>query len=195
MDRELTLDARCPACGAAQLVMRSFVEKLPYFGETLNTSVSCPRCDFRHANSMQLEMHPPSRHTLRFRMPRDAGVRVVRSHSGTWRLPELGFVAEPAEVSEAFVTNLEGMLERVWDVLVRARLMFPEPERRERAEALIERLRRIREGEEEATLVLEDPHGNSAIHGEGVHVEALTEAEAALLRTGVIVVDREDLPG
>lgn len=192
--RELTLDARCPACQAG-LVVRSGVEELPYFGETLLTSIVCTRCAFKHSTSMVLEQREPSRHVLRFRAPRDLGVRVVRSPSGTWRVPELGFAAEPAEASEAFVSNVEGVLERVRDVLVRAQLVFPEPERRARAEELLARLQRIREGHEEATLVLEDPHGTSAILSERARVEKLGPEEAALLRTGMLLLDADELKG
>jgi zinc finger protein len=193
VQREFTLDARCPACGAANLVVRSMTQDLPYFGATLLTTVECPRCDFRHATSMQLEQKPPRRHTLRIERAEDLEARVVRSHSGTFRVPELGFAAEPAEASEAFVSNVEGVLDRVRDVLVRARLLFADDERGARAEELLAKLQAIREGREPATLVLEDPHGNSAILSERAVIEALSAEEAALLRTGVMVLDREDL--
>jgi zinc finger protein len=193
VDRELRIDARCPACGGT-LVMRSSTEKLPYFGDTLHTAVVCEQCDFRHSTSMQLEVKPAQRHTLRFLLPRDAGVRVVRSHSGTYRVPELGFAAEPAEASEAFVSNLEGVLDRVRDVLLRARMMFDD-ERRDRAEELLGKVQRIKAGDEEATLVLEDPYGNSAILSDRAEVARLSDEEAALLRTGVVLLDPADLQG
>lgn len=192
MERELALDARCPACGGT-LTMRSATQKLPYFGDTLHTTVLCQGCDFKHATSMVLEVHPPARHTLRFRLPEDAGVRVVRSHSGTYRVPELGFVAEPAEASEAFVSNVEGVLDRVGDVLVRARLMFEEEAQQARAEELLARLQRIRDGEEGATLVLEDPYGNSQILSDRAERVAISQEEAALLKTGVVLLDARDL--
>jgi zinc finger protein len=193
VEREVVLDARCPACASPALVMRSQVERLPYFGETLFTTVLCQRCDFRHGSQMQLEVRPPARHTLRFALPRDAGVRVVRSHSGTWRIPELGFLAEPAEASEAFVSNLEGLLERVRDILVRARTMFDAPGEQAAVEARLLHLQRIMDGAEQGTLVVEDPNGTSAILGEGVVVEALTQEEAGQLRTGVVLLDAADL--
>lgn len=191
--REIALDARCPGCGAPRLTLRSMTEQLPYLGDTLLTTVECARCDFKHSAQMVLAQRPPARHTLRLRAPADLGLRVVRSPSGTYRIPELGFVAEPAEASEAFVSNVEGVLERVRDVLVRARTMFPEPERRAKAEELLAKLQRIVEGREGATLILEDPFGTSAILGDKARVEALSEDEAALLRTGYILVDPRDL--
>ena len=192
MDRETTLDARCPACGAANLLLRSLTEKLPYLGDTLHTTVLCESCDFKHATSMVLEQRPPARHTLHFRAPADLEVRVVRSHSGTFRVPELGFTAEPAEASEAFVSNLEGILERIRDVLLRATLMFDD-ERRDRAFELLLKLQRVKDGEEPATLVVEDPYGMSAILDDRTQVVPLSDEEAALLRTGVVLLDLDEL--
>jgi zinc finger protein len=189
VQRELALDAKCPACGAPNLVLRSMTQEMPYFGDTLHTVVECPRCDFKHSSSLILQQREPARHTLRFRAPQDLGVRVVRSHSGTYRIPELGFVAEPAEASESFVSNVEGVLDRVQEVLVRARLLFEEEDRRAAAEALLAKLQRIREGREEATLVLEDPFGNSGIHSPQAEVQKLSAEEAALLRTGVVFLE------
>jgi zinc finger protein ZPR1 len=168
-------------------------QDMPFFGPTLHTVVDCPACGFKHASSMVLQQHPPAKHTLRFRAPTDLGVRVVRSDSCTYSIPELGFRAEPAEASEAFVSNVQGVLERVRDVLLRARLLVEERERKARAEELLAQLQRILDGNEDATLVLEDPFGNSGIHSARAQNQRLTEAEAAALRSGRVMVDAEDL--
>ena len=170
-------------------------QDMPFFGPTLHTVVECPACGFRHVSSMVLRQGPPARHTFHFRAPADLAVRVVRADSCTYSVPELGFTAEPAEASEAFVSNVEGVLERVRDILVRARLLVGEHGQRARAEELLVQLQRIVDGKEGATLVLEDPFGNSAIHSERTLTESLTEEEAAALRSGRVVIDAEDLPG
>jgi C4-type Zn-finger protein len=81
----------------------------------------------------------------------------------------------------------------VRDILVRARVMYAEDERGAQAEALLLKLQRIVEGKEGATLVLEDPHGTSAILSEQASREKLSPDEAALLRTGVIMLDARDV--
>jgi zinc finger protein len=193
VQREFTLDARCPACGASQLTMRSMAEDLPYFGQSLITTLACAQCGLRHTTTMVLEQHAPRRATLRFRAPEDLSVRVVRSDSCSYTIPELGFKAEPSTASEAFVTNLEGILERVRDVLVRTRLIVDRPEARAKAEELLDKLQRIQEGREPATLVLDDPYGNSQIASDRAVVEELGEEEARSLATGRAVLDVGDV--
>lgn len=190
---EQVVDARCPACHAVGLTLRTMTQTLPYFGDCLLTTVQCERCGFRHGDTMVMEQRPPARHTFRVERAEDLAVRVVRSPSGTYRVPELGFAAEPGEGSESFVSNVEGVLDRVQEALVRARLVFPDEERRERAEALLVRVARMVEAQEPFTLVLEDPFGNSAILSERTQVEALTAEEAGRLRTGMTILDVQDL--
>jgi zinc finger protein len=193
--RELAVDARCPACHGAGLTLRTMTQTMPYFGDVLLTTVQCDRCGFRHSDTMVMQQRPAARHTLRVERAEDLEARVVRSHSGTYRVPELGFSAEPGEGSESFVSNVEGVLDRVQEVLVRARLMFPDPPRRERAEELLGRLARMMEGREPFTLVVEDPFGNSAILSERARQELLSEEEAGKLRTGMVILDAQDLQG
>lgn len=193
MQREFTLDARCPACKASNLTLRSMTQDMPFFGATLHSVVECPRCGFKHASSMVLEQRAPARHTLVLRSRDDLQTRVVRSDSCTYAIPELGFRAEPAEASEAFVSNVEGVLERVREVLLRARLMFDDAATQAKAEELLAKLQRIADGLEPATLVLEDPYGNSAIHSDRAQVQAMSEEEVAGLRSGRTVVDAGDL--
>ncbi|MCA1813903.1 MAG: ZPR1 zinc finger domain-containing protein [Halobacteriales archaeon] len=195
VQRELKVDARCPACQSMGLMLRTMTQTMPYFGDVLLTTVQCDACGFKHSDTMVMTQRPPARHTLRVAEKQDLEARVVRSHSGTYRIPELGFAAEPGEGSESFVSNVEGVLGRVQEVLVRARLMFPDVARQARAEELLALLARMVQGEEPFTLVLEDPFGNSAILSERTQVEALTEAQASELRTGMTILDVEDLQG
>lgn len=192
-ERELEVDARCPACRSPGLTLRSTTRALPYFGDVLLTTVLCERCGFRHSDTLVMQQRDPARHILRVEGRADLAARVVRSPSGTYRVPELGFTAEPGEGSESFVSNVEGVLARVQEALVRARLMFPDEERRARAEELLARAARMADGREPFTLVLEDPFGSSAILSGKARVEPLGAEEAARLRTGVVLLDARDL--
>ena len=195
MLHELPVDASCPACGKPKLVLRTSADSLAYFGDALHSVLLCGACGYKQARTTFLEMRPPARCTLRFRAPGDLAVRVVRSYNAEWRVPELGFTATPSEASEAFVSNIEGMLERIRDVLVRAVVL--DADARPQAEALLAKLDRILHGHEEATLVLEDPAGHSAILSERTVIEPLdpAEAEAMLAATHAGFVDATDLAG
>src|SRR3990170_4606625 len=94
--REVALESACPMCGAQPLLMRSLRLDIPYFGDALQTTVLCRECGFRHE---------------------DVIARVVRSSSCTIRIPEVGAVMEPGPQSEAFISNVEGVLGRFRDIL------------------------------------------------------------------------------
>ncbi|MDD1666900.1 MAG: hypothetical protein LUO96_00385, partial [Methanomicrobiales archaeon] len=69
---------------------------------------------------------------------------------------------DPGPACEGFVSNVEGILERIEDVLGTV-LTWAEGEERENALTLGERIRLAREGSVPFTLTIEDPTGNSAI--------------------------------
>jgi zinc finger protein len=61
---------------------------------------------------------------------------------------------------------------------------------RKKADELIEKLEEVKLGKEKITLILEDPLGHSAIIGDGVKEELLTEDEIALLSDNTIIMDK-----
>jgi zinc finger protein len=92
----------------------------------------------------------------------DLMVRVVRSASAKVQIPELGVEIDPGPACEGFVSNVEGVIERIDDV-VSGVLTWAEGEERENALALQERIGLAREGSIPFTLTIEDQSGNSAI--------------------------------
>ncbi|MHB8586169.1 MAG: ZPR1 zinc finger domain-containing protein [Thermoplasmatota archaeon] len=190
---EQPVDAACPACQSTGLLLRTALINIPYFGEALETFLHCPRCGFRHADFLVLGEHEPVRWFIPIsRATMEA--RVVRSSSGTWRIPELGFNAEPTALSESFITNVEGMLYRARDVIERAKhLNEDDAEKMQVAVMLMAKADRIAAGEEEATLVLEDPMGNSLIAHPAAERMVLSEEEARKLKSSVIILDSSDL--
>ncbi len=136
-----------------------------------------------------MAQHEPVHYELEIRREEDLNARVVRSTSGTIRIPELGIDIEPGPASESFVSNIEGVLERVEEVLEMVQ-RWGEKEKVERASELLFMIERIKAGEYEITVIIEDPLGNSAIIAENAVRRELTEEEAALLKTGAIVFEK-----
>jgi zinc finger protein len=114
----------------------------------------------------------------------------VRSTSGTIRIPELGVDIEPGPASESFISNIEGVLDRVTGILEMV-IRWGEDDKTERALELLSVIEKIMEGNYEITVVIEDPLGNSAIFAENAICRELTEEEAACLKTGMIVFEKE----
>lgn len=189
---EQAVDAACPACATSGILLATLEIDIPYFGRAIQTVLRCERCGFRHADFLVLDQREPVRWTIPVRAD-TLDARVVRSSSGTWRIPELGFLAEPSAASESFVTNVEGILDRARDVVLASRSIFhDEPEKLAAAAGILERIDRIVEGLDPATLVVEDPWGNSLIASPHAVREALTPEEVEGLATGILVFDKDD---
>lgn len=182
--REMPVEGPCPSCGRPGLVMRSLALDLPYFGEALQTTVLCPACAFRHADLLLTKEGAPVRYELEVRSAEDLSARVVRSASGTIRIPELGVRVEPGPAAEAFVSNAEGVLHRVRDIVgIATRSADTDAERR-KGERTLTRIDEMIGGRRPFTLILEDPSGNSAILHPRATKRALTAKQAARLKMG-----------
>ncbi len=177
----------CPACGR-ELRLIATTYEAPFFGKILVTSVSC-ECGFRHADSIVADVKEPTRFTIKIRSD-NLYTKVIRSTSGTIRIPEIGVDIEPGPASQAFITNLEGILDRVESIVRTAmRWNVDDEEKVRRCEWILERIRKTIEGEDELTLVLEDPFGNSLILSDEAFRERMSEEEASGLKTGMTVIE------
>jgi len=172
------------------LTLLSTQVNIPYFGDALESTLRCEACGFRHADFMILGEKEPVRLTLRAKDESALRVRVIRSNSGTIRIPEIGFTAEPSHLSESYVSNVEGVLERAKDILLTAHDWHKEdPEKVLLLRQYFETYERMVTGQQPFTLIIDDPFGNSAIVSDDVERRPLTEAEVAELKTGLTVVD------
>lgn len=113
---------------------------------------------------MILSSKEPMRYELSVENSEDLDARVIRSTSGTIRIPEMGIVVEPGTISDSYVTNIEGVLQRVQNVLMTASRWVQEDEEKfARSQELLCMLNEVIEGKRTITVVIEDPLGNSAI--------------------------------
>jgi zinc finger protein len=159
--QRVVVNGPCAACGEeCEYIYQT--EVIPYFSDILIISASCPACGYRYANTQMLQEGEPLRFTFRVESIDDLSVRVIRSMSGTLRIPELGVEIDPGPACEGFVTNVEGVLERIRSV-VEGVLAWAEGEERIRAECLKAEIADAIAGELPITLIIEDPTGNSAI--------------------------------
>ncbi len=177
----------CPICGREIKLLTAFYDT-PYAGKILITTISCD-CGFKHSDVFIGEFKDPVRFTLKVDK-NNLFTKVVRSASGTIRIPELGLSMEPGPASQGFITNVEGVLMRFEDIVEMAkRWNSDDKEKVERCEYILERLRAVREGSESVTIVVEDPFGNSTIISDEAFMEKLTSEEASKLKTGLTIVD------
>lgn len=154
----------CPLCGAESEV-QFLPYEVPYFGEILISTASCSSCGYHATDVMVLsDEKRRKRSELVVSSEGDLNALVVRSSSGSIEIPELGVRIEPKR-GEAFITTVEGVLERVEDV---ARLLSRDGTGKGRAEEVLSQIAEIKSGARGMTLIIDDPTGNSAIISEKV---------------------------
>ncbi len=178
----------CPLC-QKEMLTNWCPDNVPFFGEVMNITSICD-CGFRYSDTLILAQRSPVHYEMKIKSREDLDARVVRSTSGTIRIPELGIDIEPGPASESFVSNIEGVIERIEEILHNVTLWGDE-EKTKRAEELLSIFEKVREGEYEISVVIEDPLGNSAIIADNAKSRELSREEAAALKTGMIVFEKE----
>jgi len=187
----------CPSCNEANLLVRSMLYSIPYFNELAMFSMECPSCNFTHNDVFSAEQRKPARFTLHVNDLKLLRSRVVRSGSGTIRLPEFGIDVEPGPTAESFITNVEGVLQRIMSVVETAIGFAEKPQEKTKGAEILVNMNRAIEGEFPFTLVIEDPAGVSGIIPEDmskVIIEELSIEEASQLKGAPFWLDtiRED---
>ena len=173
---------RCPLCGAeGTFRVRGKINDIPYFGETMETLASCDKCKFKHADVTCLGEHEPMRYEFRIASEDDLLVRVVKSSTGTIRLPELGVTVEPGPSSEGYVSNIESVLNRVGRAIELA-IEGAGAAKLRRGKERLRKLVEVRSGKRKARLILMDPFGHSVIADERAKKRRLRKGELESLK-------------
>jgi len=157
-------DQPCPTCRKNSLQLTESVENVDYFGPVLLTTVFCGICGYRDTDVALTSVKEPSVMSAQIASDKDLAMKIVKSSSATIRMPELGVSITPRTSAQGFVTNVEGILDRIQGVLEG---MIPSlsQRRRRRARSVLAKLKKAREGKLSFVVELKDPLGNSAIIG------------------------------
>ena len=174
----------CPVCfGKNSAKSSTKTENIPHFGEILESSIICKSCGFKHNDIICLEQKDPVKYKLTITKD-NLSSRVVKSQSATVSIPELGVKIEPGPKSLGYVSNIEGVINRFSDGVKQALTIFDDEISRKNGLKILKKLDQTVNGEIEATLVIEDPFGQSNILDINVKKEKLTEEELKQLKTG-----------
>jgi len=152
----------CPVC-QTEIHYLYQTDEIPYFSEILIISALCPSCGYRLADTQLLRNSEPSRWEVDIGTPDDMMIRVIRSTNGAITIPELGVRIDPGPACEGFISNVEGVLDRIGNVLESLLSWAETDDERGRIRSLQESLANVKEGKLAVTLVIEDLSGNSAI--------------------------------
>jgi zinc finger protein len=180
----------CPVCmGKNTLEMTSKTEKIPYFGEIMESTLLCVECGYKHSDTICLEQKEPVRYTLEIN-ENNINTRVVKSQTATLSIPELGLKVEPGPKSQGYVSNVEGVLNRFESAIATAIGWAEEEEIKENALKILEKIENLKDGDEKATLIVEDPFGHSIIVSDDAKHRKLSEDELKELNTGFMTIEK-----
>lgn len=152
----------CPFCNNKTLTLMETARDVPYFGLCHIFSMDCSSCKYHKADVESEENQDPTRYTLEIESEEDLRIRIVKSSQADIKVPYIGSI-EAGEASNGYITNIEGILNRLKNQIEHLRDSADDNTDRKKAKNLLKKLTRIMWGDEKAKLILEDPTGNSAI--------------------------------
>jgi len=156
----------CPNCGKnARLV--EHLQEIPHFGKAIITTLACEKCSYKLNDVMIANAREPALYKAEVSGKKDLEAKVIRSSTGTIRIDRLGISIEPGPAAEGYITNIEGILDRV-ESATKALIGAPgtdEADESKLARKELERIKKARNGEIQFNVIIEDPFGNSAMIG------------------------------
>ena len=152
----------CPICRQKTLTLIEDEKEVPYFGKVYVFSMSCSNCKYHKADVESIEQKEPCRYSIEISKEEDMKIRVVKSAEAVVKIPHIVTI-EPGPASNGYVTNIEGLLNRVKHQLEVARDSEEEPDAKKKAKNLLKKLTNVMLGKEKLKIIIEDLTGNSAI--------------------------------
>ncbi len=156
---------QCPACNQKTLTLRELEQEIPYFGKVYIFSMTCSNCHYHKSDIEADEKKEPCKYSLEIDGKSDLNIRIVKSAEATLKIPHVVTI-ESGPGSEGYITNVEGVLERVKKVIEMARDDEEDPVAKKKAKNLLKKLMKVVWGTEKIKIIIEDPTGNSAIISE-----------------------------
>jgi len=166
----------CLYCGSNNVEFKETYYDLPIVGKALLYSIFCNNCGFKKSDIILLEVKEPVRYRFVIENKSDLYTKIVRSNTGKIIFEEVGIEINPGIAAEIFITNLEGLILKVLDILDMARRFKLEEEDLEavkNANQIKQYLLDVLNGKKKLTIILEDIFGNSAILSEKAQRESI----------------------
>ena len=162
----------CPICSQKSLALTEREQEIPYFGKVLLFSMSCSSCKFHKADLECTDVREPAKYSIEVSGPDDMSIRVVKSSQATVKVPYVADI-EPGAASNGYVTNVEGLLQRIKHQVEVIRDTEEDDAAVKKAKNIIKKINRCVWGEEKLKIIIEDPSGNSAIISDKAVVERM----------------------
>ncbi|XP_017548177.2 zinc finger protein ZPR1 [Pygocentrus nattereri] len=145
---------------------RLLLTRIPFFREIIISSFTCHHCHWTNTeiqSAGRIQEQGVS-YTLRIKSKQDMNREVVKTDSATTRIPELDFEI-PAFTQKGSLSTIEGLLDRAVAGLEQDQPIrrATDPDVADKIDQFIQRLKKLKDVEEEFTLIIDDPSGNSFV--------------------------------
>ncbi|MFW5865911.1 MAG: ZPR1 zinc finger domain-containing protein [Nanoarchaeota archaeon] len=164
-EMEVLKGERCPICGENALTLMEAERDIPFFGPVAIFSMDCDQCKYHKADVEVLEDHDPVRYVFDVECEQDLSVRVIKSSFAKLKIGQIGSI-EPGEIANGYVTNVEGVLNRMKRQIESLRDNAEDKDDVKKAKNMVKKLTKVLWGQDKIKITLDDPSGNSAIISE-----------------------------
>ena len=155
----------CAFCGKKEATLKEDIVDIPYFGKVFVLSLDCKACGVRKSDVEPAEKKEPCKYTLEVTSEDDLNIKIVKSGEASIKIPRI-ITIDAGPASNGYITNVEGLLERIKKVIQSAVESEDDPAARKKAKNLIKKLNKVLVGREPLKIIIEDQSGHSAIISE-----------------------------
>ncbi len=152
----------CHFCGEKKLSLREEDINIPYFGKVFVLTMECLGCGYRKADVEPAEKKEPCKYVFEVTCEADLSVKLVKSGDATVKIPHI-ITIEPGPASEGFVTNVEGLLERVRKMVESSIDGEEDDTIKKKGKTMLKKLTNVMLGRESLKIIIEDPTGHSVV--------------------------------
>lgn len=163
---------QCPMCGNNTLKLTEFEREIPYFGKVFVFSMQCSSCKYHKSDIEPSEQGEPTRFTLDVNSEDDMNIRIVKSANATVKIPRITTI-EPGPAANGYITNVEGIFNKVKYQLEELRDNAEDKSDRKKAKNMLKKIQDTMWGRDTLKLIIEDPSGNSAVISDKVVKEKI----------------------
>ncbi len=151
----------CPACNKKGFSVEQRIDTIPYLGEVLETFAKCKYCKYKTHDILPLtEKDYPKKHKIKISKQKDLERRVIKGKYCTIKVPEIELEIDPGPGSESYISNLEGVIDRIIYSLKRIKKLKKEEKKIDKKIKLLESAKNQKK---EITIIFEDPTRQSVV--------------------------------
>ena len=165
-----TLKLTCPACNKSTLSLTEYAYEVAHFKEISIVVAKCDACGYTYRTTYMLETGKPKKIRVRVDSQEKLNYLVFKSPQSAIYIPGKGLEELPGPLGQAYITTIEGVLNRFLEA---SKVACGEDS--DECKRVISWLERASSGLESFDFIICDADGGSKVIGEDVKIEEFDE--------------------